>query len=72
MAELGFWNVAQKHPDKLALVTPDEQTFTFGELLASCNQLVHGMRAMGLKKGDTIVFASVGAGMNVNAITYQI
>ena len=25
-----------------------------------------------LKKGDTIVFASVGAGMNVNAITYQI
>ena len=25
-----------------------------------------------LKKGDIIVFASVGAGMNVNAITYQI
>ena len=25
-----------------------------------------------LKKGDTIIFASVGAGMNVNAITYQI
>ena len=25
-----------------------------------------------LSKGDTIVFASVGAGMNVNAITYQI
>ena len=25
-----------------------------------------------LNKGDVIVFASVGAGMNVNAITYQI
>ena len=25
-----------------------------------------------LKKGDIIVFASVGAGMNVNAITYQL
>ena len=25
-----------------------------------------------LSEGDTIVFASVGAGMNVNAITYQI
>jgi 3-oxoacyl-[acyl-carrier-protein] synthase-3 len=24
-----------------------------------------------LKKGDIIMFASVGAGMNINAITYQ-
>jgi 3-oxoacyl-[acyl-carrier-protein] synthase-3 len=25
-----------------------------------------------LKKGDIILFGSVGAGMNVNAITYQV
>ena len=25
-----------------------------------------------LKKGDLIIFASVGAGMNINAISYQI
>ena len=25
-----------------------------------------------LKKGDVILFASVGAGMNINAITYQL
>ena len=25
-----------------------------------------------LKKGDLILFASVGAGMNINAITYRI
>ena len=25
-----------------------------------------------LKKGDVILFGSVGAGMNVNAITYQV
>jgi 3-oxoacyl-[acyl-carrier-protein] synthase-3 len=25
-----------------------------------------------LAKGDVILFASVGAGMNINAITYQI
>lgn len=54
MTELGFWNVAQKHPDKLALVTPNEETYTFGDLYASSNQLVHGMRAMGLEQGDTI------------------
>ena len=25
-----------------------------------------------LKKGDVILFASVGAGMNINALTYQL
>ncbi|MBT8295139.1 MAG: ketoacyl-ACP synthase III, partial [Gramella sp.] len=25
-----------------------------------------------LEKGDVVMFASVGAGMNINAITYQI
>jgi 3-oxoacyl-[acyl-carrier-protein] synthase-3 len=25
-----------------------------------------------LNKGDVILFASVGAGMNINAITYQL
>ena len=25
-----------------------------------------------LKKGDVVIFASVGAGMNINAVTYQI
>jgi len=25
-----------------------------------------------IKKGDLIIFASVGAGMNINAITYRV
>jgi long-chain acyl-CoA synthetase len=85
MAELGFWNIAQKHPDRLALVTPDENKFTFGELLSSCNQLVHGMRAMGLKRGDTIAtvldnegpvleifFAAAQAGIYVVPINHHL
>jgi long-chain acyl-CoA synthetase len=51
---LGFWKIAETFPDHLALVDPDEREISAGELLASCNQLVHGLRAMGLEPGDAI------------------
>jgi long-chain acyl-CoA synthetase len=51
---LGFWNFAQREPGKLALVTPDEREITRGELLAECNKLVRGLRALGLQKGDAV------------------
>ena len=54
MSELGFWNLAQKQPDALALAAPDGRDWTRGELLAECNQLVHGLRALGLKPGDCV------------------
>jgi long-chain acyl-CoA synthetase len=50
----GFWTIAQVMPDHLALVDPDERLVPAGELLASCNQVVHGLRAMGLEPGDAI------------------
>ena len=50
----GFWKIAEAYPDHLALVDPDERLVSAGELLASCNQLVGGLRAMGLEPGDTI------------------
>src|SRR5215218_5206463 len=54
MAELGFWSIAQDDPEKLALVDPDEREVRAGELLASCNQVVHGLRAAGLEPGDAV------------------
>src|SRR5215210_2990864 len=51
---LGFWPIAQQRPDHLALVDPDGNEVTAGELLASCNQLVHGLRAAGLQPGDAV------------------
>jgi long-chain acyl-CoA synthetase len=54
MAELGFWSIAQDDPEKLALVDPDEREVRAGELLASCNQVVHGLRAAGLQPGDAV------------------
>ena len=34
MADHGFWNYAQRAPEKLALVAPDGKEWTRGELLA--------------------------------------
>ncbi|HEY8087491.1 MAG TPA: AMP-binding protein, partial [Polyangiaceae bacterium] len=54
MATYGFWKVAQDDPDHVALVTPAGESITAGALLGEANRVVHGLRAMGLKKGDTI------------------
>ena len=54
MAQLGFWNLAQKEPTKLALVDPEGREWTRGEFLAESNRLTHGLRALGLEKGDCI------------------
>ncbi|HWW52925.1 MAG TPA: acyl-CoA synthetase [Acidimicrobiales bacterium] len=52
--DLGFWTLAQHDPDHLAVVDPDGHEVTRGELLASANQLVHALRALGLEQGDVI------------------
>jgi len=54
MAELGFWNFAQRDPDKLALIDPAERAWTRGELFARSNQVAHGLRALGLGRGDCV------------------
>src|SRR5262245_50540421 len=54
MAELGFWSIAREEPEKLAVVDPDEREVRAGELLASCNQVVHGLRGLGLEPGDAV------------------
>src|SRR6202046_3137785 len=54
MADLGFWALAQDDPDFLALVTPDGEEVTSGQLLAHANQVVHALRAQGVTEGDVV------------------
>jgi long-chain acyl-CoA synthetase len=54
MAELGFWNLAQADPDRFALAAPDGRKWTRGELLRDVNRISHGLRALGLTKGDCV------------------
>ena len=42
MVELGFWNFAQRAPEKLALADPSGREWSRGELLASVNKIAHG------------------------------
>ena len=48
--------MAQEEPGHLALVGPDGTELKAGELLGRANQVVHGLRALGLQPGDTIAF----------------
>jgi long-chain acyl-CoA synthetase len=49
-----FWSLAQQHPDRVAVIDADQQTYRAGELLARVNQLSHGLQALGLQRGDSI------------------
>ncbi|MEV0591330.1 acyl-CoA synthetase [Nonomuraea cavernae] len=52
MGTLGFWRLAQADPDWIAAVDPDGTEHRAGDLLARSNQLVHGLRELGLRPGD--------------------
>ncbi|MBW2389158.1 MAG: AMP-binding protein, partial [Deltaproteobacteria bacterium] len=54
MAEMGFWSFAQANPDKFALADPNGREWTRGELLAESNKIAHGLRALGLARGDCV------------------
>ena len=75
---LGFWPLAEADPDHLALVVTEvesgaETRMTAGELLASVNRLVHGLRAVGVGRGDTVatVLANEAAMVEVVLATAQ-
>jgi long-chain acyl-CoA synthetase len=51
---LGFWKIAEADPGHLAVVTPEYDEHTYGELYELTNQIVHGLRALGLQRGDQV------------------
>jgi long-chain acyl-CoA synthetase len=55
---LGFWWIAEEHPDQPAIVAcPSGVTLTFCELAGRAHQLVHALRAQGLVAGDIFAYA---------------
>ncbi len=51
---IGFWGHAAENPDAVAVVEPDGTEHSAGALLAAANQVVHGLRAQGLERGDVL------------------
>src|SRR5687767_12513640 len=54
MAEMSFWLHAQAEPQRIAVIDAEGRKTTAGELLAGCNQIVHALRARGVKPGEAI------------------
>jgi long-chain acyl-CoA synthetase len=55
---LGFWWIAEDHPDQPAIVaSPSGVTLTFSELAGRAHQIVHALRAHGLAAGDIFAYA---------------
>ncbi len=85
MGDYGFWRLAERDPDVVALIMADGRTVTRGELLARSNALVHGLRARGMKSGDSIAvvqpndlpmvelyFAAMQAGFRITPINHHL
>ncbi|MCX5207172.1 acyl-CoA synthetase [Streptomyces sp. NBC_00237] len=49
----GFWAQAAADPDRTVLTDPEGAHWTASQLHANANQLVHGLRAAGLSRGDS-------------------
>ena len=84
-AQVGFWAIADSTPERLAIVDAEGMTWTFGELEQRSNQLAHGLRGLGLQRGDgvTIVLpnevmfvelylAAIQIGLYLTCINYHL
>src|SRR5262245_14880927 len=54
MQTRGFYRAAAAEPNRVALVLPDGGSVTAGELLASSRRLAHGLRELGLRRGECV------------------
>ena len=51
---LGFWWIADDHPDTPAIIASPDGPRTYAELAGDAHQLVHLWRSMGVQAGDVI------------------
>jgi long-chain acyl-CoA synthetase len=49
-----FWGFSASHPDNTAIIEADESRVSQRDFLNGINQLSHGLRSLGLRKGDSV------------------
>ncbi len=50
----GHFAIAEHHPQRPALVGPDEEQVSYGELAVAANRIASGLQSLGLERGDTL------------------
>ncbi len=55
---LGFWWIAEDHPEHLAVAASPDGAWTYAELAARAHQVVHLLRSRGLAPGDVVAAMS--------------
>ncbi|MFE3060453.1 AMP-binding protein [Nocardia sp. NPDC059239] len=71
---LGFWEIADKLPDKVAIVAGDGTTLTFGALRRWSDSIANELIRLGYGPGDTVasMFPNVPASLAVQLATSQL
>jgi long-chain acyl-CoA synthetase len=54
MTFANFWTRAEADPGHVAIIDPSHRHVTAGEPLGNVNQIVHGLRELGLRPGDSV------------------
>ena len=54
MEDIGLWAIAARTPDRTAVIEPDGSVVSYGALAARADQIGRGLRALGLRPGDTV------------------
>jgi long-chain acyl-CoA synthetase len=85
VSDIGFWHIAEADPHRTALIDPEGVACSYGELHESSNRLTHGLRALGLRHGDTVAMvlpnerafveaylAAMQAGFYLTCINYHL
>jgi long-chain acyl-CoA synthetase len=52
--KLGFWNIVETEPDRIAVIDVEHVEHSWAETAAEAHRIVHGLRALGVGTGDTI------------------
>jgi long-chain acyl-CoA synthetase len=50
----GFWEIAERHPDRTAVIDPDGVATTYGALRNTTDRLSHLLRSLGVAPGDAV------------------
>jgi long-chain acyl-CoA synthetase len=54
MTDIGLWNIAATEPGRVAVIEPDGNVVSYGELAARADQIGRGLQELGLRPGDAV------------------